>query len=65
MLTEHVQKRRKTKIIEISPAIREKMKKAYNDCYKAVLVCEDALGRRRCELFKELPDKKVRTPAFP
>lgn len=35
------------------------MKKAYNDCYKAVLNCEDDTGRRRCELFKELPDKKV------
>lgn len=54
------QKRRKTKPTDITPAIREKMKKAYNDCYKAVLNCEDDNGRRRCDLFKELPDKKVK-----
>lgn len=53
------QKRRKTKPIDATPALREKLKKAYNDCYKAVLVCEDDTGRRRCDLFKDLPDKKV------
>jgi hypothetical protein len=48
----------------VTPAIREKMKKAYNDCYKAVHSCMDENGRRRCDLFKDLPDKKVSyTPA--
>ena len=53
-------KRRKTKTTDILPAVKEKMKKAYNECYKAVLQAEDDTGRRRCELFKELPDKKAR-----
>ena len=39
--------------------MRERMKKAYNECYKAVLNCEDETGRRRCDLFKDPPDKKV------
>ena len=39
------------------------MKKAYNECYKAVLAAEDETGRKRCELFKEPPDKKVRARA--
>ncbi|EMD41348.1 hypothetical protein CERSUDRAFT_109939 [Gelatoporia subvermispora B] len=51
-------KRRKTKAPEIPPPIREKMKKAFNECYKAVLNCEDDTGRRRCDLFKELPDRR-------
>lgn len=57
------QKRRKMKGVEIPPAMKEKMKKAYNDCYKAVLNAEHE-GRRRCELFKELPDKKVSNTAI-
>ena len=36
------------------------MKKAFNEVYKAVLACEDVDGRKRCELFRELPDKRVR-----
>ena len=53
------QKRRKIKPVEITPVVKERLKKAYNECYKAVLNCEDENGRRRCDLFKELPDKKV------
>jgi ATP-dependent helicase STH1/SNF2 len=34
------------------------MKKAFLECYKAVLACEDENGRKRCELFRELPDKR-------
>lgn len=34
------------------------MKKAFMECYKAVLACEDEGGRKRCELFRELPDKR-------
>ncbi|EKM60438.1 uncharacterized protein PHACADRAFT_179732 [Phanerochaete carnosa HHB-10118-sp] len=52
-------KRRKTKPAEVPAAVKEKMKKAYNECYKAVLQSEDDTSRRRCELFKELPDKKL------
>lgn len=35
------------------------MKKAFNEVHKAVLACEDTDGRKRCELFRELPDKRV------
>ncbi|CCL99639.1 uncharacterized protein FIBRA_01659 [Fibroporia radiculosa] len=51
-------KRRKTKGSEIPPPIREKMKKAFNEIYRAVLACEDEHGRKRCELFREVPDKR-------
>ncbi len=34
------------------------MKKAFMECHKAVLACEDENGRKRCELFRELPDKR-------
>jgi hypothetical protein len=37
-----------------------KKAKAFNECYKAVVACEDKGGRKRCELFKELPDRRVR-----
>ncbi|KAF5361681.1 hypothetical protein D9758_007383 [Tetrapyrgos nigripes] len=56
---ERDQKRRKTKnSSDPSPAVREKMKKAFNECYKAVIACEAEDGRKRCELFRELPDKR-------
>ena len=38
------------------------MKKAFNECFKAVASCEDELtGRKRCELFRDVPDRKVCT----
>ncbi|KAF5392562.1 hypothetical protein D9757_002111 [Collybiopsis confluens] len=52
------QKRRKTKDPGLPPAVRDKMKKAFNECYKAVLACEAEEGRKRCELFREIPDKR-------
>ncbi|KAI3622262.1 rsc complex subunit [Moniliophthora roreri] len=53
------QKRRKTKASgDIPTATREKMKKAFMDCYKAVLACEAEDGRKRCELFRDVPDKR-------
>ncbi|KAG1738616.1 SNF2 family N-terminal domain-containing protein [Suillus paluster] len=51
-------KRRKTKTGDLAPAIKDKMKKAFNEVHKAVLACEDKDGRKRCELFRELPDKR-------
>ncbi|KDQ54948.1 hypothetical protein JAAARDRAFT_71726 [Jaapia argillacea MUCL 33604] len=39
-------------------ATREKMKKAFAECYKAVLNCTDETGRKRCDLFRELPDNR-------
>lgn len=58
----YVQKRRKTKPAEVSASVRERMKKVFNECYHAVQVCEDPdTGRRRWELFKELPDRRVST----
>ncbi|KAJ8091396.1 ATP-dependent DNA helicase Snf21 [Marasmius tenuissimus] len=55
---ERDQKRRKTKTGDVAPAVREKMKKAFNECYKAVLACEAEDGRKRCELFREVPDRR-------
>lgn len=38
------------------------MKKAFNECFKAVVNCEEVnTGRKRCELFREIPDRRVRT----
>lgn len=38
------------------------MKKAFNECYKAVVNCEGDNNRKRCELFREIPDRRVRVP---
>ncbi|KAG6371548.1 SNF2-family ATP dependent chromatin remodeling factor snf21 [Boletus reticuloceps] len=51
-------KRRKTKAPEIVPAMKDRMKKAFNEVHKAVLACEDTDGRKRCELFRDPPDRK-------
>jgi ATP-dependent helicase STH1/SNF2 len=59
------QKRRKMKQpVDLPLAVREKMKKAFAECYRAVLACEDNTGRKRCELFRDLPDKRVNTIAL-
>ncbi|KAJ6573921.1 SNF2-family ATP dependent chromatin remodeling factor snf21 [Mycena vulgaris] len=42
---------------DVPPAVREKMKKVFAECYRAVVACEDTDGRKRCDLFRELPDK--------
>lgn len=58
----HLQvKRRKTKSTnngngELPAPVREQMKKAFAECHRAVLAWEDETGRKRCELFRELPD---------
>ena len=57
------QKRRKTKQ-ELPPPIKEKMKKSLNDVHKAVLNLEDETGRRRSDLFRELPDRRVSEKKF-
>ena len=46
---------------DLTPAVRDKMKKVFAECYRAVLACEDETGRKRCELFRDLPDKRVMT----
>ncbi|KAG1764096.1 SNF2 family N-terminal domain-containing protein [Suillus placidus] len=51
-------KRRKTKAGDLSPAIRDKMKKVFSEVHRAVLACEDKDGRKRCALFRELPDRR-------
>ncbi|VDC02001.1 unnamed protein product [Peniophora sp. CBMAI 1063] len=43
---------------ELTPAVKEKMKKAFNEVYKALMNCTDETGRKRCELFRELPDRR-------
>ncbi|KAG1765996.1 SNF2 family N-terminal domain-containing protein [Suillus placidus] len=52
-------KRRKTKAGDLSPAIKDKMKKAFSEVHRAVLACEDNDGRKRCALFLELPDRRM------
>jgi len=49
---------KRRKMAELSPPTQDKMKKVFLECFKVVLACEDETGRRRCELFKELPDKR-------
>ncbi|TFY81203.1 hypothetical protein EWM64_g2811 [Hericium alpestre] len=53
-------KRRKTKVADsaVAGAAKERIKKALNECYKALMSCTDETGRKRCELFRELPDKR-------
>ncbi|KAI0271595.1 SNF2 family N-terminal domain-containing protein [Gloeopeniophorella convolvens] len=51
-------KRRKVKATELPAALKERMKKAFNECYKAIMGCTDENGRKRCDLFRELPDKR-------
>ncbi|KAF8624854.1 hypothetical protein AX15_005734 [Amanita polypyramis BW_CC] len=61
---DHDSKRRRTKNSssnsngDLVPAVKDKMKKAFAECLKAVLACEDETGRKRCELFRELPDRR-------
>jgi hypothetical protein len=45
-----------------SPSVRYRMKKAFTECYRAVLACDDGSGRKRCELFRELPDERMYIP---
>lgn len=52
-----LKKRRKT---DLTPAIKDKMKKAFLAIHKAVMDCEDDTGRKRSLLFKDVPDKNVR-----
>ncbi|KAJ7585616.1 SNF2-family ATP dependent chromatin remodeling factor snf21 [Mycena floridula] len=63
---DHDQKRRKTKTAgnDLSPAVRDKMKRAFGECLKAVMNCQVVEGdppapRKRCELFRELPDRRM------
>jgi ATP-dependent helicase STH1/SNF2 len=53
-----VKKRRKIKTVELPTAARERLKKAFNECFKAITNCADENGRKRCDLFRELPDKR-------
>ena len=46
---------------EHPPQVCERMRKVFNECYCTVQLAEDPeSGRRRWELFKELPDRRVR-----
>jgi ATP-dependent helicase STH1/SNF2 len=38
------------------------MKKAFAECHKAVMECEGEHQRRRCELFMNVPARKVSMP---
>ncbi|KAL1739227.1 hypothetical protein HDZ31DRAFT_49722, partial [Schizophyllum fasciatum] len=50
---------KRRKVPDVSPAVRERMKKAFNECYRAVCAVEDPeTGRKRFELFKEVPSKR-------
>ncbi|CDO74808.1 hypothetical protein BN946_scf185001.g56 [Trametes cinnabarina] len=50
--------KRRKKAAELPAPIKDKMKKALNDIYKAVLNLEDEHGRKRSDLFRELPDRR-------
>lgn len=56
------QKRRKTKSNDVPGPVRAQMKKAFNECYQAVVDCVDDTGQKRCDLFQEVPDKRVSFP---
>ena len=46
---------------DVQGSFKERMKKAFNECFKAVVNCEEeGTGRKRCELFREIPDRRVR-----
>lgn len=47
----------KTKVVDVAPTIRERMKKAFYEIYKAVLDCRDETGWKPCQLLREVPDK--------
>ncbi|KAH9017499.1 hypothetical protein EDB85DRAFT_1897630 [Lactarius pseudohatsudake] len=49
-------KRRKVKTSEPPTVLKERIKKAFNECYKAIMNCADENGRKRCDLFRKLPD---------
>ena len=55
----YCQLRHKTKASVIIPAMKERMKKVFNEVHKAVLTCKDTDGWKHCELFHELPDRRV------
>ena len=58
-------KRCKTKMKDVPGSLKERMKKAFNECLNAVVNCEEGgTGRKRCELFREIPDRRVSIP-FP
>ncbi|KZT58531.1 hypothetical protein CALCODRAFT_432462 [Calocera cornea HHB12733] len=45
----------------VSPQVLQRMKSVFQECYQAVASCVDEEGRKRCELFREPPSKKVRS----
>jgi len=51
-------KRRKTTKAGLDSATIQRMKKVFQQIHAAVASCTDETGRKRCELFKDLPDKK-------
>ncbi|EJD54992.1 hypothetical protein AURDEDRAFT_147677 [Auricularia subglabra TFB-10046 SS5] len=52
-------KRRKTALRgdTVDPNTRARMKRVFDECYRAVMALETPEGRRRCDLFKELPSR--------
>ncbi|EIW65238.1 uncharacterized protein TRAVEDRAFT_68776 [Trametes versicolor FP-101664 SS1] len=50
--------KRRKKGIELPTGIKEQMKKSLNDIHKAVQNLEDEHGRKRSDLFRELPDRR-------
>ncbi|KAG8931907.1 hypothetical protein FRC01_000597 [Tulasnella sp. 417] len=47
-----------TTSVNTIPPARQSMKKLFDECIKTVVNLTDETGRKRCELFKELPSKK-------
>ncbi|CAE6403859.1 unnamed protein product [Rhizoctonia solani] len=58
------QKRRRTQnpnagAPPVPPAMRERMRAAFQACHQAIQGLYGPDGHQRCELFKELPDRKI------
>jgi len=51
-------KRRKVKLPTLDQQALQKMKKIFLQVHNSVAACVDETGRKRCELFKELPDRR-------
>ncbi|KAF8575918.1 hypothetical protein K439DRAFT_1640966 [Ramaria rubella] len=50
-------KRRKTKD-DVTPSQRARMKEIFTTCMQAVMECTDPDGRKRCDMFRDLPSRK-------
>ncbi|KIY45726.1 SNF2-family ATP dependent chromatin remodeling factor snf21 [Fistulina hepatica ATCC 64428] len=55
---EPVSKRRKKAGPDNPPAVRDRMKAVFAECYRTVTEVMDDTGRKRCDLFRDPPSKR-------